>query len=129
MFVITLQQRPEDGDGDNSKAKSTYTEAQIKLVFTFLTYSLFSVIGYVLYSVVLNRQGIYSTELERYFDCESTGTSPDKVCSRESFENLDPSKFSLTTTTILLVGWPLATLIYVTNFEKIISKVKQKCMC
>ena len=127
---ISLTQEKGSGKeegGGQSDTKSSYTAAQIKLILTFFTYSLFSVVGYVLYSVVLNRQGAYSTELERYYDCESTGVSPGKVCSRHAFENRDPSKFSLTTTTVLLAGWPFATLIYVTNFEWIIKNLKQKC--
>ena len=98
--------------------------AHIKLVVTFCAYGFSGLINYSAYSVVLKRENAYSTALQDYFECESTGISPNKTCERSIFESLDPTEFTFPITIVSFVILPLATLLYVTNIKKLMTKFK-----
>ena len=101
----------------------------MKLVLTFCAYGVANVILYSSYSVVLKREDAYSQALEEYFDCESTGVELGKSCDRRPFEALDATPITFPLTTIAYMLLPLATLIYVSNVEKLSKKYfKATCM-
>ena len=76
-------------------------------------------LNYTAFSVVVSRQDAFSEQLDHYFDCESTGISPGKVCDRHIFENLDPTEFTFPLAIISFVLLPIGILIYVMNFERL----------
>ena len=103
----------------NKGHSNIYTLAQIKLAMVFCAYGFSTVLNYTAYSVVVRRQDAFSKQLGQYFDCESTGISPGKVCDRHIFESLDPTEYTFPLTTITYILLPISTLIYVMNFERL----------
>lgn len=103
-----------------------YTSAQVKLVLTFFAYGFTNVINYSAYSVLLSGESAFSQALEEYFNCESTGMVVGKTCDRSIFEEIDRSRITFPLTMTSYIFMPLATLIYVSNGEKLIKKYWQK---
>jgi len=103
----------------NEGQSNIYTAAQIKLAMVFCTNGFAIVLNYTAFSVVESRQDAFSEQLDQYFDCESTGISPGKVCDRHAFESLDPTEFTFPLAIISFVLLPIGILIYVMNFERL----------
>ena len=101
-----------------------YTVAHIKLVILFCAYGFSGLLTYSVYSVALKREGVFFKTLQDYFECESTGFSPNKTCERRIFESLDPTEFTFPITIVSFVLLPLATSLYVTNVKKLMTKFK-----
>ena len=74
--------------------------------------------------MVLRQEGPFSQALEEYLDCESLGTN--STCSRDKFENFDPTPITNPLALISYVLLPVSTLIYVANVEKIFKMCKTK---
>ena len=101
--------------------------AHVKLVAIFCAFGVTTVLNYSAYSAVLRRQNAYSTALQDYFDCESTGVSPNnRACDRSIFESLDPTEFTFPVTSVSYILVPLATLLYVTNVKKLVKSKHRK---
>lgn len=109
--------KPTQGGGQ----LPNYTVAHIKLVVLFCAYGFSGLLTYSVYSVVLKREGAFFKTLQDYFECESTGVSPNKTCERSVFENLDPTEFTFPTAIMSYLLYPFATLLYVINIKKLIK--------
>ena len=95
-----------------------YTSAQIKLVLIFCAHAIAILINQSVYSVVLRREPSFQQALDDYLECEESG-NVDVQCDRSSFEELDPTPITFTLATIAYTLFPLSTLIYVANIEKL----------
>ena len=120
LTICTLTLYPQTlSSYGNERQSNIYTAAQIKLAMVFFTNGFATVLNYTAYSVVVSRQDAFSEQLDQYFDCESTGISPEKECDRHTFESLDPTEFTFPLTIISYILLPIGTLIYVMNFERL----------
>ena len=120
VTIHTLTLYPQTLTSNTNEGQSNiYTAAQIKLAIVFCTSGFSRVLNLTIYSVVVSRQDAFSEQLDQYFDCESTGSSPGKVCDRHIFESLDPTEFTLPLVIISYIFLPIGTLIYVMNFERL----------
>ena len=122
-FTFQLKERQNSGQENTSSLQST--SAQIKLVLIFCTYGLATMIIYTTYSVVLKYDGPFTQALEEYIECESSGnyTIP---CSREIFEEFDPTPVTLPIVDISYSLLPISTLVYMANVEKLLNKIRNK---
>jgi hypothetical protein len=112
----------EGGNKQTNSSSSHYTSAQIRLVLIFCTHGLATLIIYSAYSVVLRHEQPYSQALEEYFDCESFGN---QMCSRDTFEKLDPTSVTFPLVISSYVFLPVSTLIYVANVDKLSNVMKK----
>ena len=92
----------------------------------FCTYGLGTLINFSAYSVVLRHEGPFAQALENYLDCESSGTPASHICTRQQFEDLDPTPITNPLAFIAYVLLPVSTLIYVANVEKPLQMCKSK---
>ena len=122
-FTLQLKERQNSEQENTSSLQST--SAQIKLVLIFFTYGLATLIIYTTYSVVLKYDGPFTQALEEYIECEGSGNHS-SLCSREIFEKFDPTPVTLPVVVISYALLPISTLIYMTNVEKLLNKIKNK---
>ena len=108
---------------EKNSSSNHFTSVQIKLVLIFCAYGLATLIIYTVYSVVVRHEGPFTEALEEYLACESTGK---RICSREKFEELDPTAVALPLVVISYALLPVSTLIYVANVEKLLKRYKTK---
>ena len=113
MHKWILHHQKTDRDHHKSSLFHCYTSAEIRLVFIFCSNSLTTIICYAAYSVVLKREGVFTQALNNYFDCQMFGSAE---CDRNYF---DPTPVTFPLTTIAYIFFPLSTLLYVANFEKL----------
>ncbi len=90
-------------------------KAELKVLTSFICYTLIMVIGITNLSVVLREYDEFERELTDYFKCETLGGD----CSRSGFENADTTPYTITTSEVALTMYPLVTLIYVVNLTEI----------
>ena len=79
---------------------SGYVAAQRRLVLIFCMYGVATLINFSTYSVALRYEMPFSQALEEYLECESLGNSTTQMCSRERFENLDPTRVTFPLTIV-----------------------------
>ena len=121
---------PQSEGGKNkieqtNSSSSRYTSAQIRLVLIFCTHGLATLIIYSAYSVVLRHEQPYSQALEEYFDCESFGNHTHQMCSRETFEKLDPTSVTFPLVISSYAFLPVSTLVYVANVDKLSNVIRK----
>ena len=87
---------------------SGYVAAQGRLVLIFCVYGVATLINFSTYSVALWYEMPFSQE---YLECESLGNSTTQMCSRERFENLDPTRVTFPLTIVGYIMLPVSTLI------------------
>ena len=78
-----------------------------------------------MYSIVLKYDGPFTQALEEYIECESFGNHA-IPCSREIFEEFDPSPVAVPVVTISYALLPISTLVYMADVEKLLNRIKNK---
>ena len=109
-----------------NNSSNRYTSAQIRLVLIFCTYGLATIINFSAYSVILRQEHPFSQALDEYLECKGLGSASPQTCSRQKFEDFDPSPVTFPLTIISYVLLPVSTLIYVANIEKVFALFKTK---
>ncbi len=88
-----------------------------------MVYGLFLLIGFSVLAVDFKDIG---NDLAVYFECESTGESPGKVCDRSGFEDIEPiTLFGIQF--IIGVGYPFVNLMYALNIKRMIHFWNSHC--
>lgn len=100
--------------------------AQRRLVLIFLVYGGATLLNFSAYGVLLGYEAAFSQALDEYLQCESFGNSAPHMCSREKFENLDPTSVTFPLTIVGYTLLPVSTLIYVAHVEKLFNMCKTK---
>jgi hypothetical protein len=114
------------GENVAEHTPSGYVAAQRRLVLIFCVYGVATLINFSAYSVVIRYEMPFSQALEEYFECESLGNSTTRLCLREKFENLDPTRVTFPLTIVGYIMQPVSTLIYVAHIEKLFNLCRTK---
>ena len=118
-FLICTQ------NAENKMQNNRYRHAQIKLLLTFFSFGVGTLIVYSSSIAIHRKEGAYSQALEQYLSCEEMGAS-NNTCDRSIFEEHDPTPIIYTLNTITFAFIPLATLVYVTNTKKLLNYCQTK---
>ncbi len=91
-----------------------FTNIQLKVLLSVTYIFLFSV-GYLLsLGCCLEREESYREELDSYLECESSGGTDQKECSRAGFEELDTGVLLLPTS-LIAIGYPVVDIVFILN--------------